>query len=158
MYCWLLQKYNLHIEYHYVENYFFNKKELLNSIGYSESAVNRTKLSEALDILENEGFIRYNHEYVGRPGKHGLYWELLEVKKFGETQVKSKKEEIKRLMDNNSTIDLNTALRLTIPGTEKDVNWLLTHNVLEESKDDSDPLPLFSVGVKDGNTGLYDLR
>lgn len=60
-------------------------------------------------------------------------------------------------MNNNSTIDLNTALRLTIPGTEKDVNWLLTHNVLEESKEE-EALPLFSVGVKDGNTGLYDLR
>lgn len=69
----MLQKYNLHVEYHYKENYFFNKKEILSGIGYSDSTVNRTKLVEALDILEKEGFIRYDHNYVGRPGKHGLY-------------------------------------------------------------------------------------
>ena len=161
IYCWLLQKYNLHVEYHYRENYFFNKKELLLGIGYSDSTVNRTKLSEALDILEKEGFIRYNHQYVGRPGKHGLYWELLEVKRFGETQVQSKKEEVQRLIDNNATIDIDTALRLLIPGTEQDVSYLL-HNVIESSSEEEKQLPdikfEYGVGNKDSNTGLYDLR
>lgn len=158
IYCWLLQKYNLHVEYHYKENYFFNKKEILSGIGYSDSTVNRTKLVEALDILEKEGFIRYDHNYVGRPGKHGLYWELLEVKRFGETQVQSKKEEVKRLRANNATIDMDTALRLMVPGTEKDVNYLL-RNVLQASNDEEEKfVPKFGVGTRDINTGLYDLR
>ena len=44
-----------------------------------------------------------------------------------------------------------------VPGTEKDVNYLL-RNVLETKSDEVKSLPSSSVGIKDMNTGLYDLR
>lgn len=53
---------------------------------------------------------------------------------------------------------MDTALRLMIPGTEKDVNYLL-RNVLQASNDEEEkPVPKFGVGTRDINTGLYDLR
>ena len=33
-------------------------------------------MMEALNTLEQLGYINYNHEKVGRPGHHGLYHEL----------------------------------------------------------------------------------
>jgi len=83
------------------------------------------------------------------------------VKRFGETQVQSKKEEVQRLIDNNAVIDMDTALRLLIPGTEQDVSYLL-NNVLENSSKEEEQLPdiefEYGVGNRDSNTGLYELR
>lgn len=53
---------------------------------------------------------------------------------------------------------MDTALRLMVPGTEKDVNYLL-RNVLQASNDEEEKfVPKFGVGTRDINTGLYDLR
>ena len=139
VYCWLLNKYDLHCAYFKgKENYYFNKKELLESIGYSNSTPNRHKLDDALILLEKLGYIQYNHQYIGRPGKHGLYLELYQVNKYGNTQIKSAKETIKDFIDQNTLIDVDMALRLLVPGTEKDVEFLLNRSQQIEIKGEED--------------------
>ena len=138
VYCWLLNKYDLHLAYFKgKDNYFFNKKELLEGVGYANSAANRKRLDDALMLLEKLDYIHYNHQYVGRPGKHGLYLELYKVNKYGNAQIKSAKETIKSFMEQNITIDTDMALRLLVPGTEEDIKILLSDRTLEESEEQS---------------------
>ena len=86
-------------------------------------------------LLEKLDYIHYNHQYVGRPGKHGLYLELYKVNKYGNAQIKSAKETIKSLMEQNVIIDTDMALRLLVPGTEEDIKLLMSDRVLEEPKE-----------------------
>lgn len=101
VYCYLLNKYNIHQRYHHKENYFFSCAELLRAIGYNDRKFNNTKLmNEVLIDLENNHFISYNHETVGRAGKHGRYKELYWVNAvaensriaFGETIKEDKQQ------------------------------------------------------------------
>ena len=134
----MLNKYDLHLAYFKgKDNYFFNKKELLEGVGYANSAANRKRLDDALMLLEKLDYIHYNHQYVGRPGKHGLYLELYKVNKYGNAQIKSAKETIKSFMEQNVTIDTDMALRLLVPGTEEDIKILLSDRTLEESEEQS---------------------
>ena len=134
----MLNKYDLHLAYFKgKDNYFFNKKELLEGVGYANSAANRKRLDDALMLLEKLDYIHYNHQYVGRPGKHGLYLELYKVNKYGNAQIKSAKETIKSFMEQNITIDTDMALRLLVPGTEEDIKILLSDRTLEESEEQS---------------------
>lgn len=85
VYCYLLNKYNIHQRYNHKENYFFSCAELLRAIGYNDRKFNNTKLmNEVLIDLENNHFISYNHETVGRAGKHGRYKELYWVNALAE--------------------------------------------------------------------------
>lgn len=101
VYCYLLNKYNIHQVYKHKENYFFSCAELLRVVGYNDRKFNNIKLmNEVLIDLENNHFISYNHETVGRPGKHGKYKELYWVNyiaensklAFGETMNENPKE------------------------------------------------------------------
>lgn len=101
VYCYLLNKYNIHQRYNHKENYFFSCAELLRAIGYNDRKFNNTKLmNEVLIDLENNHFISYNHETVGRAGKHGRYKELYWVNAlaensriaFGETVKEDKQQ------------------------------------------------------------------
>ena len=77
LYCILLNKYNMNQYYHLNENYFFSAKELLETMGYNGTdGTNVRHLGESLTVLKRLGLIDYNEEFVGRPGKHGLYREL----------------------------------------------------------------------------------
>lgn len=99
VYCYLLNKYNIHKAHGYMENYFFSCAELLRIIGYNSKKFQNIKyMNEILIDLENNHFIKYNHETVGRPGKHGRYKELYWVNPiaenskvaFGETILQDK--------------------------------------------------------------------
>lgn len=92
VYCYLLNKYNIHNAYHHVEPFRFSKKQILEAIGTSRSQVNLVKLNNILFTLEDLGLIKYNHKAHGVPGKHGLYMDLIEVRQYGTTQIKSAKE------------------------------------------------------------------
>lgn len=108
VYCYLLNKYNIHQTYHLGENYFFSCAELLRAIGYNDRYFNNVKLmNEVLIDLENNHFISYNHETIGRPGKHGRYKELYWVNyiaensklAFGETMNQDKPKELPQSND-----------------------------------------------------------
>lgn len=89
-------------------------------------------------LLEKLGYIQYNHQYIGRPGKHGLYLELYQVNKYGSTQIRSAKETIRDFINQNVSIDVDMALRLLVPGTEKDVEFLLNKSQQIEIKSEED--------------------
>lgn len=83
IYCVLLNMYNKHEYYGYKENYFFTKKELLESIGYINDSHNLHIVDEALVILKKLGCIAYagpkrKKQADGRLSK-GYYFELLHV-------------------------------------------------------------------------------
>lgn len=97
VYCYLLNKYNIHQRYGFKENYFFSCAELLRAIGYNDRKFNNTKLmNEVLIDLENNHFISYNHETVGRPGKRGRYKELYWVNAVAENSQIAFGETIKQ--------------------------------------------------------------
>ena len=136
-YCWLLNKYDLHNAYfRHGENYFFNLKELLEGIGYSyNNRELRDRLKEALCILEKLGYIEYNHEYVGRPGHHGLYLELYKVYKYGKTQIKANKEVVKGWIESGTEISISRALTVLNPETKDDLEYLLKKNLITGADD-----------------------
>lgn len=95
VYCYLLNKYNMHQRYRHAENYFFSCAELLRAIGYNERKYNNVKLmNEVLIDLENNHFISYNHETVGRKGSHGRYKELYWVNAIAENSIAAAEETI----------------------------------------------------------------
>ena len=97
VYCYLLNKYNIHQTYRHKENYFFSCAELLRAVGYNDRKFNNTKLmNEVLIDLENNHFISYNHETVGKPGKHGRYKELYWVNYIAENSKLAFGETIKQ--------------------------------------------------------------
>lgn len=95
VYCYLLNKYNMHQRYKHNENYFFSCAELLRAIGYNDRYFNNVKLmNEVLIDLENNHFISYNHETVGRKGSHGRYKELYWVNAIAENSISAAEETI----------------------------------------------------------------
>ena len=110
VYCWLLDKYELHLKYYKNgENFFFSKIQLLEGIGYTKGTKVWAQTINALNTLEELGFIKYNHEAVGKPGKHGTYLELYWVNKYGSVQVKANKDLIKEF--EGQELDDETKLR-----------------------------------------------
>lgn len=105
VYCYLLNKYNIHVAYRHIENYFFSYKELLGDIGYSNSTVNMHTLQQALTTLEELGFINYEHIGKGRPGKHGTYHELYSVNQVAPVQIKA----TQNYVDNGYKVDEDIA-------------------------------------------------
>lgn len=96
IYCWLLDKYELHKKYYKNgENFFFSKVQLLEGVGYSKGSKVWAQVINALNTLEELGFIAYSHTPVGRPGKHGVYLELYWVSKYGNVQVKATEDLMK---------------------------------------------------------------
>lgn len=97
VYCYLLNKYNLHEAYGHRENYFFSCAELLRAIGYNGRRFENVKLmNEVLMDLENNSFIRYSHEAVGRPGHRGRYRELYFVNPVAENSRKALGETVEQ--------------------------------------------------------------
>lgn len=115
VYCYLLNKKQIHDRYNYKENYFFSKSELLRAVGYSRGGKTELKLEQALALLENLGLIEYNHQSVGRPGVHGLYLELYNVNQYSNVQ----KEAAKNFIGEGKTIsDPYVAQQVCIPGVD----------------------------------------
>lgn len=96
IYCYLKNKYDIHVRYGFKENYFFSHTELLRMMGYAKSAANVKKIKWHLGELEANGLIEYNHNLVGRPGHHGLYMELYEVHNVSNVQKLVRKEMIEQ--------------------------------------------------------------
>ena len=120
VYCWLLDKYELHLKYYKNgENFFFSKVQLLEGIGYSKNTKTWAQAINALNTLEELGFISYNHVAVGRPGKHGTYLELYWVNKYGKVQIKASEDLIKEF--EGQTLDDETKLR-SIAWNQKELN------------------------------------
>lgn len=122
VYCWLLDKYELHLKYYKNgENFFFSKIQIIEGIGYTKNTKTWAQIVNALNTLEELGFISYNHEAVGRPGKHGTYLELYWVNKYGKVQIKANKDLIKEF--SNQNLDDETKLR-AITWNEKELKAL----------------------------------
>lgn len=120
VYCYMLNKYNMHITYRHFENYFFSYKELLSDIGYSNSTVNMNMLQQALTTLEELGFISYGHEAQGRPGKHGTYHELYSVNQIAPVQIKA----AKTYLENKYEVNEDIIDDLVLPDAEVAKAWL----------------------------------
>ena len=120
VYCYMLNKYNIHVAYRHLENYFFSYKELLNDIGYSNSTVNMNMLQQALTTLEELGFIEYEHIAQGRPGKHGTYHELYSVNQIAPVQIKAAKNYI----ENGYKVDEDILEDVLLPDAEVAKAWL----------------------------------
>lgn len=80
VYCYLLNKYNMHCTYNCKAKYNFSKSEILVNLGYSKAQSNLNKMENVLDKLENMGYIRYSKKRVGALGGHGTYFPLEWVK------------------------------------------------------------------------------
>jgi hypothetical protein len=116
----LLDKYELHLKYYKNgENYFFSKVQLLEGIGYSKNTKTWAQAINALNTLEELGFISYNHTAVGRPGKHGTYLELYWVNKYGKVQIKASEDLIKEF--EGQALDDETKMR-SIAWNQKELN------------------------------------
>ena len=101
VYCYLFGKYNIHLYYNHVENYFFSENELLRQIGYNDRAEkNHRMIKEVLSVLKKLKLIDYNEKNVSRPGKHGTYHELYGVYEYSDVQV----DVIKQIIDENRQI------------------------------------------------------
>lgn len=129
IYCYLLNKQQIHDRYKYKENYFFSKSELLKAVGYSRGGKTELKLEQALALLEQLDLINYNHKSVGRPGVHGLYLELYKVNQYSNVQ----KNAANNFIGEGRTIsDPEVAQQVCIPGVNleklklagKAKNWL----------------------------------
>lgn len=98
VYCYLLNKYNINKTYQRQENYFFSTAELLRACGYNDRKFENVKLmNEVLIDLENNHFIKYNHEGVGRSNYQGVYKELYFVNDLAENSVQATEETKKEL-------------------------------------------------------------
>jgi len=96
VYCVLLNMYNKHQYYSYKQNYFFSKKELLESIGYVNASNNLHIVDEALVILKKLGFIEYagpkkRIEQNGKQSK-AYYFELLKVNLVPKAKIEADKQ------------------------------------------------------------------
>ncbi len=120
VYCYMLNKYNIHMAYRHYENYFFSFKEVLNDLGYSNYASNMNMLQQALTTLEELGFIEYEHEAKGRPGKHGTYHELYTVNQIAPVQVKA----AKNYVNNGYEITDDIIEDVLLPDAEVAKAWL----------------------------------
>lgn len=90
IYCYLFNKYNMHLYYRHVENYYFSEKEVAEAIGYKGRNPQTVRMiKESLLTLRELGLIDYNIESVGRPGKHGTYHELYAVYDYSPVQVEA---------------------------------------------------------------------
>lgn len=115
VYCYLLNKQQIHDKYHYKENYFFSKSELLRAVGYSRGSKTELKLEQALVLLEQLDLISYNHTLVGRPGVHGLYSELYKVNQYSNVQKKAANNFIG---EGKTITDPYVAQQVCIPGVD----------------------------------------
>lgn len=115
IYCYLLNKQQIHDAYKHKENYFFSIVELLRATGYSEGSKNKLKVTQALNLLENLGLIEYNHDSVGRPGKHGTYMELYKANQYSKTQIDAANDFIK---EETIISDPYVAQQVCIPGVD----------------------------------------
>lgn len=117
VYCYLLNKYNMHEIYGWVSNYYFSIAELLRVIGYNDRNQKNNKfMYEILFELENNGFIKYNHERTSKAGCHGVYFELLYVSSYSPNSIKASKE----VMEDNRVSGLPKMI--TVDGEEKEYN------------------------------------
>lgn len=112
LYCYLLNKYNINKAYNLMDNYFFSKKELLEVCGYSRAQKNLLMLEQGLNTLEELALISYNHNSVGRPGKHGTYHELYWVSDAANAQITAAKETAGYLK--GKTVDQEVAEQLRV--------------------------------------------
>jgi hypothetical protein len=83
IYCVLLNMYKKHCFYGRKDNYFFTKKELLESIGYVNASRNLHIVDEALIVLKELDLIDYTgpKKKIDKNGKQSMayYFELLNV-------------------------------------------------------------------------------
>lgn len=128
VYCWFLNKYEIHLKKYYNgDNFFFSIKQIIEGIGYSKTSTSWSRMMEALNTLEQLGYISYNHEKVGRPGHHGLYHELYWVKKYGKAQIKATEDLIEHYAE-EVTEDMIPRL---VVNNKNQLEQLEKHNKLE---------------------------
>lgn len=133
VYCWFLNKYEIHLKRYYnSDNFFFSIKQIIEGIGYSKTSTSWSRMMEALNTLEQLGYISYNHEKVGRPGHHGLYHELYWVKKYGKAQIKATEDLIEQYAE-EITEDMVPRL---VAGNKKQLEQVKEHNKLELSSEE----------------------
>ena len=107
VYCYLLNKFNIHNQYHHKENYFFSTAELLRMAGYDDrQGKNFLMMNDVLNTLENGHFIKYNHHGVSRNGKHGTYKELYYVNPYSEGTKQAVKDTKQDIKDGNVSLGL----------------------------------------------------
>ena len=95
VYCYLFNKYNIHLAYEYVENYCFSKKELLKMAGYSYSYRNSEIMENCLQLLKSAGLLDFSDEpiYKKNGGNlHGQYRELYKANLKSHVQIVAKEE------------------------------------------------------------------
>lgn len=133
VYCWFLNKYEIHLKKYYnSDNFFFSIKQVIEGIGYSKTSTSWSRMMEALNTLEQLGYISYNHEKVGRPGHHGLYHELYWVKKYGKAQIKATEDLIEQYAEE---ITEEIVPRL-VAGNKEQLAQIEEHNKLELSAEE----------------------
>ncbi len=133
VYCWFLNKYEIHLKKYYNDdNFFFSVKQVIEGIGYSKTSTSWSRMMEALNTLEQLGYISYNHEKVGRPGHHGLYHELYWVKKYGKAQIKATEDLIEQYAE-EITEDMVPRL---VAGNKEQLKQIEQHNKLELSTEE----------------------
>lgn len=133
VYCWFLNKYEIHLKKYYnSDNFFFSIKQVIEGIGYSKTSTSWSRMMEALNTLEQLGYISYNHEKVGRPGHHGLYHELYWVKKYGKAQIKATEDLIEQYAE-EITEDIVPRL---VAGSKEQLKQIEEHNKLELSAEE----------------------
>ena len=91
VYCYLKNKYDMHVYYQYDDNYFFTKKELMIMMGYNpDSPSTKRKINDILSGLYELELIRYNPEFVCKHGQcGGRYYELYKVNEECPAQLMS---------------------------------------------------------------------
>lgn len=133
VYCWFLNKYEIHLKKYYNgDNFFFSITQVIEGIGYSKTSTSWSRMMEALNTLEQLGYISYNHEKVGRPGHHGLYHELYWVKKYGKAQIKATEDLIEQYAE-EITEDMVPRL---VAGNKEQLKQIEQHNKLELSTEE----------------------
>lgn len=125
VYCWFLNKYQIHKMYNFKENYFFTKKEILEDLGLVNHTKNRIKLTETMQVLKNIGAIDYADIPIAKNGEgKGLYTELYKVNSIIKSQEKAVNSFIKEEQMQLKETEKNFQLESIKEKAESYKNWL----------------------------------
>lgn len=94
VYCYLFNKYNIHLAYEYLENYCFSKKELLKMAGYSYSYRNSEIMEQCLQTLKSVGLLEFSDDPIFKVqnGHPAPYRELYKANLKSHAQIVARKE------------------------------------------------------------------
>lgn len=113
IYCYLLNKYNIHQQYHHRDYFHFSKAGLLKALGYANKQENVYKVDITLKLLEKLNLIEYSHESHGIAGHHGVYMDLYKVNQYSNVQI-----EVAQEWANKDIIDNEVLEQIALPGVE----------------------------------------